>query len=411
MENLYRILKVESTASEDEINKAINHNLRIWSNRTNAPSLEHRQEAERMVKLLQEAETILLNVSKRTEYDRQLATEATRPVEQPVIEESHQGDDQDLLEKGRTLLHLGKIADALFILTQAVQQHEDDAETWALRGQANLEWGEIGDAISDFSQAIMLRPNVALYYFELGNAYESMEQWDDALRQYQRAAQIEPQTFMYQAAIGGLLTSLGRYQDSIHILEQCVQADSQNDVYQSFLARAYVASTNECLMFVPPESSFPGGNYATTKQQLQQAIAMTEKAASLRFNDGELTTTIVQAKMDFQRMLCRKFQGSWFVVGIAMAFGLLFMFFQIWEIAAYFFVCSGLYVASCMTPQYAINRMLINGKGGTLTNFIMSLWRGGTMPGWLVGIAILIIVVMLPIVVAWNFVRNYVLVN
>ena len=38
-------------------------------NRTNAPQIERRQEAERMVKLLEEAEGVLLDSGKRSQYD------------------------------------------------------------------------------------------------------------------------------------------------------------------------------------------------------------------------------------------------------------------------------------------------------------------------------------------------------
>ncbi len=50
MVNYYNILNLSPTANEDEIRKAINRELRLWSNRTNAPQIERRQEAERMVR-------------------------------------------------------------------------------------------------------------------------------------------------------------------------------------------------------------------------------------------------------------------------------------------------------------------------------------------------------------------------
>lgn len=422
MENLYRILNVAPTASAEEIKKAISRELRIWTNRTNAPLLERRQEAERMVKLLQDAETKLLDANKRAEYDRQLATESIKPIEQPSFEKIHQGNGLNLFAEAQDLLLKGKVADALLIATYAVQQDSSSPENWALRGLINFEWSEIENAISDFQQAISLRPNVAFYYFELGNVYESIEQWDQALLQYQRAAKIEPQTIMYQAAIGWLYIVLGQYQHGIRILEQCVQVEPQNNVYQGFLAYAYVAwaDSDEYLTFVPPENSIiPSGYYATTKQQVQEARAVAEKAESLKVDDAELTNIIMQTKKDILRRERRKFHGNVFLIVVNVAWGLLVMLISRGSEGAgwYWLICSGLYIASCMTPQYVINRKAIKGKGqtseGTLATIATFLLDGRGMPGCFVIVIFLYFctTIFLPVLIVWNFMRNYVLVH
>lgn len=70
--NYYRHLNLSQTASPDEIKKALHREFRTWTLRVNAAKLEDRQEAERMVKLLEEAESILLDPARRTAYDKEL---------------------------------------------------------------------------------------------------------------------------------------------------------------------------------------------------------------------------------------------------------------------------------------------------------------------------------------------------
>jgi len=60
-----RSLKLPRTASEDEIRAAITNEVRLWARRTNAPTLEVRQEAERKMQTLETAEKVLLGAEGR----------------------------------------------------------------------------------------------------------------------------------------------------------------------------------------------------------------------------------------------------------------------------------------------------------------------------------------------------------
>lgn len=55
-----RLLKLQPNASEKDIRTSITKELRKYTQRTNSPKLEVRQEAERMIKTLETAEKILL---------------------------------------------------------------------------------------------------------------------------------------------------------------------------------------------------------------------------------------------------------------------------------------------------------------------------------------------------------------
>ena len=195
-QNLYRVLNVPQTASVDELKKAINKELRLWSNRTNARQIERRQEAERMVKLLEQAEAILLDPAQRAAYDRQLMS---APTEQREVQEGDLSGKADLVQEARRLLIEGNIPDALYVAERATQSDGNNAEAWAVLAEARFRWGDTEDAIYEYKRAIKLRPNEAAYYFDFGSVLESANRPADALQQYQRAAQIDPGTTMYRA--------------------------------------------------------------------------------------------------------------------------------------------------------------------------------------------------------------------
>lgn len=55
-----RLLKLPRNAPESEIRTALTNELRLWTRRTNAATLEARQEAERKIGVLEAAERVLL---------------------------------------------------------------------------------------------------------------------------------------------------------------------------------------------------------------------------------------------------------------------------------------------------------------------------------------------------------------
>lgn len=55
-----RLLKLPANATDDQIRSAINNELRLWNHRTNAATMEARQEAERKIQVLETAERMLL---------------------------------------------------------------------------------------------------------------------------------------------------------------------------------------------------------------------------------------------------------------------------------------------------------------------------------------------------------------
>ncbi|MGN0975754.1 MAG: tetratricopeptide repeat protein [Gemmiger sp.] len=78
MINYYVELGLDPSMDEAALEKALRDMKKKWTARTNAPDLEKRQKAERMIALLNEASRILCNKSDREDYDRKLNREKNK---------------------------------------------------------------------------------------------------------------------------------------------------------------------------------------------------------------------------------------------------------------------------------------------------------------------------------------------
>jgi tetratricopeptide (TPR) repeat protein len=410
MINYYKVIELSPTAKPDEIRKAISKELRNWTKRTNDARLERRQEAERMVKYLEEAESILLDVTKRAEYDKQLQA---APAEERSIDDLDLSGKEDLVQEGWNLLIEGNIPDALYVATRATEQQGNNAEAWALLAQAKYRWGDTEDAIYEYKRAIKLKPNVASYYFDLGSVYESTERWNDALQQYQRASQIDPSTIMYQAAIGVLFLKNDKFEEAIKILEACKNEDPDNKTYGWFLAIAYSQTAYHGWTFVPEDEEIDSGWYATSIEHINSAQELLEKALSLEFDDDELRIEIENQKKEIERNLKRKFTPALGNLGIIVA--IIYIVIGIsslsnGEIFPLFWFTGGgiLFFIGSMTPQYIVNRDLIKYlQHGSVLEKAMNVARkiGEAKAGWMLIIGVFI---ALPIIASYKVFKNYI---
>jgi len=271
MVDYYKILDVPITAQVDEIKVAIKDKRRLWMQKTNSPQLERRQEAEVKVKQIDEAEKILLESFKRSEYDKQLKTAA--PKDERTLDESELKGGENLIKQGWDLLINDDIADAIYVATKATEKEGGNPEAWALLAQAKYRWGEIEDSIYEYKKAIKLKPNEPDYYYELGSVFESQQKWQEAVDNYLKASKISPSTSMYRASIGQVYLRLEMYSDAIPILEACVREEPQNGTYNWFLALAY--------------NDIVAGRH-TTKESSENMKKYITQALALKFDDDEL---------------------------------------------------------------------------------------------------------------------------
>ncbi len=379
MTNYYEVLNIDQSSSADEIKKKIRAERKVWRKRTNAPTLEKRQQAERIVQALQEAEEILLDSGKRADYDKKLRTapaETTAPMDQATLE-----GKADLVAEAWTLIANGRYFDAQYVARQATEKDGENPEAWAVLAQTKLHAGEIQDALYEYKRAINLKPNHAEYQFDIGAVYESAEMWKEAYTSYQNAAKIEPKVPMYRAGIGALLMQLEQYREATDILEQCVREESDNEAFKYYLGLCYAQRAYENWATVEGQE----GWYATEASHIDEAREFLQKVEALGVEDEELREGVAMMTADLEKFTKRKFVGHYLapvawggigVVGFSASPGL----------GILTILCAVAYIVSCFIPQYIINRRVVAGKEFQIPGLVWS-------------------VVLLPIMAILNFVK------
>lgn len=227
-------------------------------------------------------------------------------------------------------------------------------------------------------------------------------------------------TTMYCASVGEMYIHLDRYEEAITILKQCVADEPENRTYREFLALAYCVGSYKYWTFMPAGNpiGLSEGHYATTKLQVDEAQASVQKAQELQVQTPSVQGTVNTIHVNVQSMLKRHFHGNRFAANFAILLGVLLLFGGNFLWRGYLFadnlfggiyLFSGLfYMASCYTPQYLVNRRVIEGKALS-RNFLESIVLEGGVgcAGTLIGV--FIIVLTLPVVTVVNIMRNWVL--
>lgn len=302
MVDYFKVLDVPITAQAEEIKVAIKDKRRLWMQKTNSPQLERRQEAEVKVKQIDEAEKILLNSSKRPEYEKQLRTNTTN--DERTLDEAELQGGVNLIKQGWDLLIKDNIADAIYVATIATERQGDNSEAWALLAQAKYRWGEIDDSIYEYKKAIKLKPNEPDYYFELGGVFESEQRWQESIDNYQKASKINPSRSMYRAAIGQVYLRLEMFNDAIPILENCVSEEPKNETYNWFLALAYNDLVVKSVMKPTANETY----YIDSKEAANKCVKYFEKALALGYNDNDLKD-LIKKNLEYARWSLEKHWG------------------------------------------------------------------------------------------------------
>jgi tetratricopeptide (TPR) repeat protein len=448
MENYYEILGVPPDESVDKIQKNLYQQMRVWSHRTNAPQMERRQEAERMVRLLEEIEEILLDESRRTEYDQQLqaylkeqSPEAkgltksfpsidTVPLsalneellddeETPFINTTRRLDEDEfaeLLHEGQTFLKDGALDRALEIAERLTQEAPSRSESWAFLGQVRWEMKDIHESMTAMIKARDLDPQNAEYVGQLGHIFLKQEDQKRAREQFKRAVVLDPDNLEYKYYLGLLYLEHGQQREGLNLLEQCVNQEPDNEEYRRELSLAYLdLACKEWEQVSDGHPYLSPGLYPTERSAVKTAEVYLDQANRVAVDDIDLRNQIHRVRLQIQTHRKRRFTGSWWMF----AFGLIFLIVKLQleptTLNAVLITLPLLYLGSALTPSYRIYREEIRGKSHKTDFayiFVLMKERMGTGGAWFVGTLFLVgyyffVAWMLALVIIRNVYKNY----
>lgn len=451
MENYYELLNLSPDTYTDELKKQIYKQMRVWSHRTNAPQIERRQEAERMIRILEEMEEILLDKEKRDEYDQQLRSflgkplgkKESEPLDEPafnmfepiefstidletpndeatatVVAEERMSNEElnKQLEQGKIRLENNDTAQALKIAERLVKEVDTNPEVWAFMGQVHLTMLDVHEAMTSMIRARDLEPHNAKYVAQLGHIYLKQGNGKRARDQYKRAVSLDPKNINYIFDLGSLHIEQGSVREGMRLIEKCVKVAPNNAEYQTMLAKAYLAIACENWTLVSDGNPFlSSGLYPTEKADVKRAEEFLKKSSQFPINNMEIKKAQNQLRSQIERHKKRKFSGSWIMVLIS--FVSLFVTNQLnpSNLNMFFIGLPVLYILSGFAPSYRIYRNETQEKSSK-TDFAYLfdklIRRFGSVGAWLLslillGIYCLATAFFLSLVIIRNFYKNY----
>lgn len=188
MVNYYELLEISQNASKDEIGSAIKKARRIWNNRANNPDGRIRSEAEQHIREIAEAEKILLDDSKRREYDQELAQGPRGgSLDRQPSESSDNWEDEFFRAYDRDMNDY-----AAQIAKQAINSNDRNGRAWFLYGEALRRGGNTSAAIAPLQRASMFLSDDARVFRQLAFAYIDSDQPGEALKALFDATRCDP---------------------------------------------------------------------------------------------------------------------------------------------------------------------------------------------------------------------------
>lgn len=271
MINYYELLSISQDAGRVSIEQAIKKTRRLWNNRANNPDASIRAEAEQHVREIAEAEKILLNESKREDYDRQLS----QSPRSDGVDRQSSGNSPDW-EAEFFQAYDRELDDyAAQIAQRAIAANEGNGRAWFLYGEALRRGGNIERAIEPLQHASALLPDDARVYRQLGFAYMDAERQADALKAFYSATNCDPNDSEYYSLRAMLFRNAGMIDQS---LEQARTAYNMTPNDNNVRFEFFYALYEDALRSMSYNRS-SGKHLITNKVQLDSINALLKEMA------------------------------------------------------------------------------------------------------------------------------------
>ncbi len=199
--NFYEILpSIVETSDPKEIKDAIREQRQVWNKRAAQADPVKREQAQKRVRDLAEAERVLLNPERKRAFDQERLQ--YRPQENMAAQAGAAG--HDWLALAREYYERGNAPAANYAAREAITQNGANHEAWAIRANSSFLMGENTDAGFEFREAIRLRPDNPDYHFDYGDAYAALGAFPEARGEYEAALRLVPGNPLYRTAIANV---------------------------------------------------------------------------------------------------------------------------------------------------------------------------------------------------------------
>ena len=133
------------------------------------------------------------------------------------------GRPSTLVNLAATRLRLGRPAEALPPLEQALAAQPEDGEAWNHRGVALAALGRHAEAVAAFDRALAAGMADAGVHYRRGLSLATLDRRPEAAQAWERAIELDAQFAPAWADLGSLLRDLGQRERALQCLERAIE--------------------------------------------------------------------------------------------------------------------------------------------------------------------------------------------
>jgi tetratricopeptide (TPR) repeat protein len=297
--DLYQLIGVAPTASNQEIEQAVRVRRRKVRRQTGSPVLEKRQQAEQLMHQLAEAQRILLDAAARAAYDRSHAEHRAAPS---ATEPATASDAASLVAAIRAALDKADYRTACTLTVRATNTL-DSAEAWSLHAEVLDAINQYRQAAEAAGKAVDRDPGNPQYSYQLGLEREAAGQHSLALDAYRAVDQLAPDSPLGRTGVARLMLQAGKAKEALRVLEPLHNQFPDHTLVAELYGMALAAVAEE----VPRERYADGGIYITSAVEVSKMDELLRRAVSLPIEDPELRRELNSMLSQVEETATKKF--------------------------------------------------------------------------------------------------------
>lgn len=272
MINYYQELQIDDSLDKLELEKDIIKKQKKWLNRTNSSDLEKRNEAQRMLQVIEDAKNTLLDENLRNAYDNQLVTNRNNEGNSNSLEEVIVFSN----EKINQLIQNGQTPQAIAEARNLTDIAPNDYRSWKYLAHAHREFGNEEIAKINYIKALELNPTDLFSYLELGYIHKVLKDYNHAINYFKQALTIKENNQDSLRELGVLYRNLNNYDlasEYLKILNELYPTEENKDL----LADTYFLKAES---FMPTDSNRER-YYFFEEEKITEFINLVEKANTI----------------------------------------------------------------------------------------------------------------------------------
>lgn len=239
LDNYYAILDIEMGADTATIEQAVKASRKRWRQMQGSPDKDRARLAEQRMEQLEAASEILLDDTRRAQYDAQLTQQLATPSAPAAATAA-----TDWAQRAREYYENGDVRNAFTAAKKGTDVASEDPNCWFYYVLSAIDLKRLEDA--DFASAELVHrlPGAHTSHDLRGSVLDQMRRYKEAEISFRTAAKLEPSRAYYHGRAAWAVLDQGRIDEAVSEARD-VAARFPGDEYPGRVLRAAVDALRE----------------------------------------------------------------------------------------------------------------------------------------------------------------------